>query len=132
VVGVGVPRDDDEVSTPTEDVERYLSELPEPSRTTLASLRRTILGHVPYVTEGISYRMPTFRYAGKQLVGLSASKDHCSLHLMGYLPSDLEPDLAGYDTGKGTIRFPRDEPLPEPLVRRILDVKIATIDGATT
>jgi uncharacterized protein YdhG (YjbR/CyaY superfamily) len=75
--------------------------------------------------------MPTFRYKGKQLVGLSASKDHCSLHLMGYIPPELEPDLAGRDTGKGTIRFPRDEPLPEPLVRRILQVRMATIDAAT-
>ena len=122
-----VPRDDGRVSS--DDVDRYLSEVPEPARTTLATLRRTILDAVPEATEGITYRMPTFRYRGKQLVGLSAAKGHCSFHLMGYIPAELEADLAAYDTGKGTIRFPVAEPLPEALIRRILEVRMATIDA---
>ena len=130
VVGGAVRDDDGAVSTPADDVERYLAGLPEPSRSTLGTLRRTILDAAPEVTEGISYRMPTFRYKGKQLVGLSASKEHCSLHLMGYIPPELEDDLADHDTGKGTIRFPRDSPLTDALVRRILEVRMATIDAA--
>jgi uncharacterized protein YdhG (YjbR/CyaY superfamily) len=73
--------------------------------------------------------MPAFKYRGKPLVALSAAKEHCSLHLMGYIPPELESDLAGYDTGKGTIRFPVDEPLPEALVRKIVENRIARIEG---
>ena len=131
VVRAAVPSDDGEVSTSANDVDRYLAGLPERARATLSTLRRTILDAVPEVTEGISYRMPTFRYKGKQLVGLSAAKEHCAFHLMGYIPSELEADLAAYDTGKGTIRFPLDDPLPDALVRRILDVRTATIDASS-
>jgi uncharacterized protein YdhG (YjbR/CyaY superfamily) len=112
---------------PPKDVDEYLRGVREPARTTLETLRRMIRDAEPELTEAISYRMPTFKYRGRPLVGLSAAKDHCSLHFMGYVPSELEPDLARYDTAKGTVRFPTGEPLPEALVRRILEVRVAQV-----
>jgi uncharacterized protein YdhG (YjbR/CyaY superfamily) len=111
------------------DVDAYLAAVPEPARTTLETLRKTIRAAVPEAAETISYGMPTFKYRGKGLVGLSAAKDHCSLHLMGYIPTELEADLERYDTGKGTIRFPVDEPLPPAILRKIVKVKIAEIES---
>jgi uncharacterized protein YdhG (YjbR/CyaY superfamily) len=111
------------------DFDDYLAAVPEPARTTLEKLCKTIRAAVPDATEAISYRMPTFKYRGKPLVALAAAKDHCSLHLMGYVPAELEADLEKYDTGKGTIRFPSDEPLPAVLVRKVVEVRIALIEG---
>ena len=34
-------------------------------------------------------------------------------------------ELKGYDTSKGTIRFTPDKPLPEALVRRLVEMKVA-------
>jgi uncharacterized protein YdhG (YjbR/CyaY superfamily) len=112
------------------DFDDYLAAVPEPARTTLAKLRKTIHAAVPEATETISYRMPTFRYRGKPLVALAAATDHCSLHLMGYVPDELEADLERYDTGKGTIRFPSDEPLPAALVRKVVKVRIAQVEAS--
>jgi uncharacterized protein YdhG (YjbR/CyaY superfamily) len=111
------------------DFDDYLAAVPEPARTTLEKLRKTIHAAVPEATESISYRMPTFKYRGKPLVALAAAKDHCSLHLMGYVPDELEADLERYDTGKGTIRFPSDEPLPAALVRKVVKARIAQVEA---
>ena len=92
-------------------------------------LRQVIRTAVPDATETISYRLPTFQYKGKPLVALGASRDHCSLYLMGYVPAELEADLAKYDTGKGTIRFPADRPLPESLVRKVVRTRIGLIES---
>jgi uncharacterized protein YdhG (YjbR/CyaY superfamily) len=114
---------------PAKDFDDYLAAVPEPARTTLQKMRTVIRATVPDATEAISYRMPTFKYRGKPLVAVQASKDHCSLHLMGYIPAELERDLEGYDTGKGTIRFPLDEPLPTPLVRKVVKVRVAQVES---
>jgi uncharacterized protein YdhG (YjbR/CyaY superfamily) len=48
---------------------------------------------------------------------------------MGYIPSELEGDLQKYDTGKGTIRFPVDKPLPAALVRKVVKTRIAQVES---
>ena len=114
---------------PAMDFDDYLAAVPEPARTTLEELRTVIRAAVPDVAETISYRMPTFKYRGRPLVALAASKDNCALHLMGYIPSELNADLERYDTGKGTIRFPSDRPLPAALVRRVVKVRMAQVEA---
>ncbi len=34
-------------------------------------------------------------------------------------------ELKGFDTSKGAIRFTPDKPLPERLVRRLVEMKVA-------
>jgi len=43
--------------------------------------------------------------------------------------ADLADELAGYDLGKGTVRFPSDTPLPDELVRRVVETRIAEADA---
>lgn len=117
------------MSRASSDFDDYLAAVPEPARTTLEQLRRMVRAAAPEATETISYRLPTFKYRGRPLVALGASKDHCSFYMMGYVPPELEPDLRTYDTGKGTIRFPADEPLPAALVRKIVEIRMAQVEG---
>lgn len=103
-----------------ETVDEYLEGLPGPQREALSRLRDTIRSVVPAATETISYRMPTFDYRG-HLVAFAAFKDHLSLFPMGSAVLDTFADeLSGYRTGKGTISFTPDEPLPDELLKRIL------------
>jgi uncharacterized protein YdhG (YjbR/CyaY superfamily) len=114
---------------PARDFDDYLAAVSEPARTTLEKMRKTIRAAVPEATEAISYRLPTFKYRGKPLVALGAAKDHCSFFLMGYIPPELEGELEKYDTGKGTIRFAVDKPLPASLVRKVVKARIAQVEA---
>jgi uncharacterized protein YdhG (YjbR/CyaY superfamily) len=41
-----------------------------------------------------------------------------------------QPELAGFDTSKGTVRFQADAPLPDALVEKLVKARIAETDAA--
>ena len=107
-------------------VEEYLAAVPEPARSTLNKVRAVIRSAVPpETTEAISYRIPTFKYKGP-LVGFAAFSNHCSLFPMsGSVVGAFKNELKGFETSKGTIRFPVDKPLPAALVKKLVKARIA-------
>ena len=108
------------------DVDSYLAEVPEPAHSTLQKLRAMIRAVVPAeATETISYQMPAFRYKGA-LVAYAAFKNHCSFFPMSAtLIEQFKEELQGYETAKGTIRFPSDRPLPAALVKKLVKARVA-------
>jgi uncharacterized protein YdhG (YjbR/CyaY superfamily) len=110
------------------DVDGYLAGLPDDKRTTLAELRRMIRAAAPDAVEGMSYGMPGFKYRGRPLIYFAAAKNHCALY--GPAVVAHQEELAGYDTSKGTIRFPPGQPLPEALVRKLVTERMAAIEAA--
>lgn len=108
----------------SQEIDGYLAGLDEPKRSTLAELRRTILGIIPDAEQCISYGMPAFKLNGKTVAGFAAFKNHLS-----YLPhsslvfTELGDDLAGYVTTKGSLHFSVDAPLPEDLVAKLIAVR---------
>ena len=112
------------MATPTSVVD-YLAALPEEQRIALEKLRKTIKAAAPKATETISYQMPAFKQDGRFLVSYAAFKDHCSLYpasaaVMGALGDELQP----YFSGKGTLRFQADEPIPAALVKKIVKLRL--------
>jgi uncharacterized protein YdhG (YjbR/CyaY superfamily) len=106
-------------------IDDYLARVPEPARTTLEKLRKTIRAAAPKATEAISYQLPAFRYLG-MLVGFGATPKHCAFYVMsGTVLEPYKDELSAYDTSKGTIRFPADEPLPVTLVKKLVKARIA-------
>jgi uncharacterized protein YdhG (YjbR/CyaY superfamily) len=112
-------------------VEEYLAALPPVPRAALEKLRKTIRAAAPKATETISYQMPAFKERGRILVYFAAFKDHGSLYpasvaVMDELGEELEP----FFSGKGTLRFTFDHPIPARLVRKIVKLRQAEIDAA--
>ena len=107
-----------------QDIDEYLASVDEPKRTTLEQLRATILEIVPDAEQCISYGMPAFRLHGKVIAGFAAFKNHLSYlpHSGSVLP-ELGDELAGYTMSKGTLHFAVDEPLPAPLVEKLIAVR---------
>jgi uncharacterized protein YdhG (YjbR/CyaY superfamily) len=106
-------------------VEDYLAALPEEPRAALEKLRKTIKAAAPAATETISYQMPTFKLRGRFLVSYAAYKNHCSLFpATEAMFEGFGEELKPYFSGKGTIRFTTDKPLPSALVRKIVKTRI--------
>ena len=108
-----------------EEIDRYLNALEEPKRATLASLRQTILDILPEAEQGISYGVPAFKVGGKTIAGFAAFKDHLSyLPHSGSVFPQLRDELRGYSLSSGALRFSVNEPLPAPLVEKLIAVRL--------
>ena len=111
-----------------QEIDAYLAELEEPKRSTLQTLRETIQAIVPEAEQCISYGMPAFRMHGKVIAGFAAFTHH-----LAYLPhsgsvfQELRDELAGYESTSGSLHFPIDRPLPEALVRKLIDVRLRQV-----
>jgi uncharacterized protein YdhG (YjbR/CyaY superfamily) len=114
---------------PGGDIEAYFAGLPADKRAALQKLRKDIQAAAPHAEEGLSYGLPGFRLNGRPLACFAAAADHCSLHPMSAAVIRAHAaDLAGYETSKGTIRFPPGKPLPAALVRKIVRTRMAELE----
>jgi uncharacterized protein YdhG (YjbR/CyaY superfamily) len=108
-----------------QEIDHYLDGLEEPKRTTLAQLRQVILAIIPEAEQGISYGLPAFKMRGKTIAGFAAFKNHLSyLPHSGSVFAALEDELQGYSYSSGALRFSVDEPLPMPLVEKLIAARL--------
>ena len=111
-------------------IDEYLAALSEDKRAALEKLRKTIKAAAPRAQECLSYQLPAFRLDGRMLVAFGATANHCAFYPMSSSTVQAhKEDLKDYDTGKGTIRFQADKPLPDALVRKLVKARIAENAG---
>lgn len=104
-------------------MDEYIAEHPGDVREKLERIREAIRKAAPGAEETISYRMPAFRLHGV-LVYFAAFKKH-----IGFFPTasgveEFKSELSAYDTSKGTIRFPLDQPIPYKLIGEIVAFRV--------
>ena len=112
--------------TTFETVDEYIGSLPEDRRGPMQEIRRAVREAAPEATEVISYNMPALKQDGRFLVSYSAFKRHYSLFAWSdEMLEAIGDDLRRHATGRGTIQFPADEPIPVDLVRRVVEFRLA-------
>jgi len=111
----------------------YLKSLPADQRAAVQRLRETIAAAAPEADEGVTYGMPGFLLDGHGFVAYAAFKDHYSLFPMSSRAVDVHRDELGERvTGKGTIRFEYDTPLPKALVKKVVRTRLAEAAARST
>ena len=114
------------------EVDEYLRGVDEPKRSTLQTLRRTILEIVPDAEQVISYRVPAFRLNGKTVAGFAAFNDHLSyLPFSGSVLGQLADELKGYTMTKSSLHFPVDRPLPKSVVQKLIAARLGELREAS-
>ena len=113
-----------------EEIDAYLAALPDDIQSSLERVRNIIRETAPECTERISYKIPIFRL-GKDLVGMSAQKNHCALHSMSPpLMKAMAEELKGVKVSGATIHFTPEKPLPKELVERIVRERMREVGYA--
>lgn len=106
------------------DIDEYIARFPENVGAILRKVRSTIATAAPAAAETISYQMPTFTLNGRHLIHFGAYKKHIGLYPVATTHPELEEALRPYAAGKGSARFPLNEPLPYGLITKVVELKV--------
>ena len=109
-------------SAPTT-IDAYIAAFPQDVQAILQQVRQAIHEAVPGLGETMSYGMPTFTLNGKYLVYIAAHKKHIGLYPAPTGVEEFQEAVARYGGGKGTLKFPCDQPMPFDLIRNIVQFR---------
>ena len=104
-------------------VDEYISTYPKDVQQVLLQLRALIKKAAPGATELISYGMPAYKLNGV-LVYFAAHKNHIGFYATPTGHKAFIKDLAVYKSGKGSVQFPLNNPLPKALITRIVKFRV--------
>lgn len=104
-------------------IDEYIAGFPKDIQKKLNDMRATIRKAAPEAEEAIKYAMPTFVLYGN-LVHFAAFKNHIGFYPTPNGIESFKKELSKYKGAKGSVQFPLDEPLPLPLIERIVKYRI--------
>ncbi len=106
-------------------VDEYIALAQEEDRAALRSFRKLLHSIIPGYEEVISYQIPVLKYKGKMLVGFAGYKDHLSFMVMSpQIMERISEDVKRFKGSTATLHFTPQKPLPEILVRKIVEARI--------
>jgi uncharacterized protein YdhG (YjbR/CyaY superfamily) len=99
-------------------VSEYIEAAPKEAQKKLHELRALLKKVAPGATETLKWGLPVLEEK-RILFSYSAYKSHLNFMPTGPSIKPFRKELAAYKTGKDTIQFPYDKPLPKALIRKI-------------
>lgn len=104
-------------------VEEYISTFPKEVQKVLKELRKTIKKAAPEAEEVMSYGMPALKLKG-MLVYYAAWKEHIGFYALPSGNAAFKKELSRYESGKGSVKFPLDQPMPLNLITKIIQFRV--------
>lgn len=113
------------------EVDAYIAACRPDQAQALQALRAVIRARLPDHVECLSYAMPGFRQPGKKgkmVAGYAAFAKNCGYYPhSGNIVPQFAAELDGFKTTPGAIQFTPDHMLPEALVIRLIEARLAEI-----
>jgi uncharacterized protein YdhG (YjbR/CyaY superfamily) len=109
--------------TAPETIDEYIAGFPPDVQEILEKIRMTIREAAPEAEEAIKYRIPTFTLKGN-LVHFGAFKKHIGFYPTPTGTEQFREELSAYESSKGSVRFPPDQPIPYDLISRIVKFRV--------
>jgi uncharacterized protein YdhG (YjbR/CyaY superfamily) len=104
-------------------IDEYIAGFPNDIQKVLEQIRVTIKNAAPDTEEKISYAIPTFALNGN-LVHFAAFKNHIGFYPAPTGADAFKSEFSGYKTGKGSVQFPLDNPMPLSLITKIVKFRV--------
>ena len=104
-------------------IDEYISGFPEKVQDVLHKVRETIRKSAPDAEETINYQIPTFRLKGN-LVHFAAFKKHIGFYPTPSGIKQFQQELYGFETSKGSVKFPLEKPIPYDLISKITEFRV--------
>lgn len=111
------------LSTKPTSVPEYIASFPEATQKALEEVRATIRKSAPDAEELISYGMVGYKWNGV-LVYFGGFKNHVGFYGTPSGHKAFENELSVYKSGKGSVQFPLDQPMPVALIGRIVEFRM--------
>ena len=105
------------------DIDLYVEQFPTATQKQLNKLRNIIKSTAPAAEEMISYKMPAYKLDG-MLVYFAGYKAHVGFYPTPSGIKNFLPKLKGYKCSKAAVQFPIDQPLPESIIKEIVEFRI--------
>ena len=103
-------------------VTEYINAAPREAKEKLREIRAILKKVAPKATETLKWGSPVFEEK-RILFAYTAFKSHLNFMPTHLAMKPFKEELAKYTTGKDTIQFPYDKPLPKVLIRKIADFR---------
>jgi uncharacterized protein YdhG (YjbR/CyaY superfamily) len=104
-------------------ITEYIAAAPKEARGKLREMRACVRSAAPGSVESLKWGMPAFSYH-RILVTFAAFKHHIGFYPTPSATKAFATQLSKYETGRGSIQFPLDKPLPLPLIRKITAFRV--------
>ncbi len=105
-------------------VNEYIKDFPKDVQGLLEQIRTIITQSAPAAEESIAYGMPAYKLYGRPLVYFAGFKNHIGFYAMPTGHAEFAKELSKYKQGKGSVQFPLDQPLPLPLIIKIVKFRV--------
>jgi uncharacterized protein YdhG (YjbR/CyaY superfamily) len=111
-------------------VDEYIASLPAEQSSAFERIRDVVLDVIPDADQGTSYGMAAFTYRGRPLLAVRAWTHHMAIYpCSGHVVDKVAEQLDASQLARGTVRFSADDPVPEAVLRQIVELRADEIRG---
>lgn len=105
-------------------VDEYIFGFPKETQKALKQVRDTIKKVIPEAEEVISYAIPAYKLHKTYVIYFAGFEHHIGIYPAPVNEEGFKKEFSKYKTGKGSVQFPLNTPMPLTLIRKIVKYRL--------